>query len=232
MQVMTQQKLDQLLSETGHALELADIALIVELDRYADAVVNGGASSDELSIYEYPLVCAGHVFYAPTIGKEIFWREQVVRAVPSDWHGVAYLWLLAQPTVPTARGIDITKAVKKWGRTCKLTTDDVNRIHAQYTNDNGAGDGSTVRRDYGEIIALLVREYGKTAHYWLNAQESEVKMMLDDWVKRQEAKAAAYRSSKAGSKNPIPPAPSPKIKAMKEFRLCSERIKEQWQKSA
>ena len=224
--MMTMQTVKSLLTETSHELQPEDIAAIIELDKAADVVVRGPDSKAD-SIYAYPLVYGGEVFHAPSIGKQLFWEEQVTRAIPEKWLPCAFLWLLTCQSVPDERGTEIAKTVKKWGRKCRLTSDEVQRVTNAYSADEDQGSGNV--EQYGEIIALLVREYGKDCAHWLNAPEAEINMLLADWTRRQEAKAASYRRSKAGTKNPLPPLPSPKFKASKAYRLLSEKLRASWQ---
>ena len=224
MQQMTTLDVQTLLTETGHLLQVSDVASVVALDKAADVVVAGPVDKAD-SIYAFPLLCGGEAFRAPSIGKQIFWEEQIANVLPEEWLTCAFLWLLTLPEVPGERGSEIGKAVKKWARRCKLTTDDITKVVATYANDDAQG-GENAK--YGEIISLLVREYGKDCRHWLNAPESEINMLLADWTRRQEAKAAAYRTSKVGSKNPLPPVPSPKIKALKKYRELKEKLRASW----
>jgi len=202
-----------------------DIALVVELNKAADVVVNGPADKAD-SIYAFPILCGGEVFVAPTIGKQIYWQEQVSKNVPEDLLTCGYLWLLTFADVPDERGKDILKAVKRWARKCKLDDDDAESIVKVYNKDKDeCGEAN-----YGEIISLLVREYGQDCNHWLNAPESEITMLIADWTRTQEARAAAYRTSKAGNKNPVPPVPSPKIKALKTYRELKDQLRDLWAK--
>ena len=222
MQIMTRQKVQELLDQTQHALALEDVDAIVELDAVASEVVNGAQGSAD-SIYDYPLVVGGEVFRSPTLGKELFWRDQVCEAVTDDMLAAAFLWVLTLTEIPELRGKQIAKAVKGWARKCNLTQADIEYVYSRYTDEDGTDNG---RKDY------LVREYGHDCNHWLNAPEAEIKMLLADWNNQQEAKAAAYRSSKVGAKNPMPPLPSPKVKAQYKFLQLSEAMRAKWQKSA
>jgi len=269
MQLMTKQDVKTLLAETSHVLTVEDFDPIAELDRAAEVVVFGPKDKSE-SVYAFPLLYGGNAFYAPTIGKQMYWQEHVSSVVDDEWLTCAYLWLLSQSEVPQERGKDVLKAIKKWARKCKLTDDDVKRIVSTYEHN---GDSICVGNveilsmilnkygkdankwpeledmdkqiglyieskqpirsaSYGEIISLLVREYGQDCNHWLNAPEHEIAMLLADWTRRQEDKAAAYRRSKAGTKNPLPPLPSPKFKASKHYRELKQKLRDSWQKSA
>lgn len=225
MQLMTIQDVKALLAETGHALTVEDIDRIVDLDAAAAVVVSGPRDKAE-SIYSFPLLYGGDAFRAPTIGKQIYWQEHVATNLDEDWLTCAFLWLLTCPSVPEERGGDVFKAVKRWARRCKLTEGEAKAILETYNKSEESGDAS-----YGEIISLLVREYGKDCDHWLNAPEHEITMLLADWTRRQEEKAAAYRRSKVGSKNPLPPLPSPKFKATKRYREMKNALRALWQKS-
>jgi len=213
-----------MLTDTKHVLTIRDIAPIAELDKAASVVVSGPADKSD-SIYAFPLLCGGEAFRAPSIGKQIYWEEQVANELPEKWLTCAFLWLLTCPEVPEQRGGEIVKAVKKWSRKCKLTADDIAKVISAYSTESEQSGESA---NYGEIISLLVREYGQDCSHWLNAPESEVNMLLADWTRRQESKAASYRASKAGSKNPLPPLPSPKLKAMKTYRELKEKMVASW----
>jgi len=227
MQLMTRQKLKELIAEFNRVLTLDDIELITQLDKAADLVVKG-VQVAESSLFAYPLLVAGEAFKAPTIGKEIYWKEQVVKAIDDELLSAAYFWVLTLDDVPELRGKDIAKTVKRWAKKCKLTASDVDYIQAYYAPDEEQAQKNADAHGYGEIIALLVREYGKDCNHWLNAPESEIKMLLADWTARQEAKAAAYRKSSGGSRNQVAPAPSPKIQALHRFNLIVAEIKASW----
>jgi len=216
-----------LIAKTKHQIELDDLEDIIKLDRAADLVVNGVQVSED-SLFAYPLIVAGETFRAPTIGKEIYWKEQVIKAVDDELLSAAYFWILTFEDVPELRGKDIRKAVKKWARKCKLTTEDVEYIQRYYAPDEAQAEQAEHNRGYGQIVALLVREYGKDCTHWMNAPESEIKMLLADWTARQEAQAAAVRKSKGGSRNQVAPAPSPKIQAQLKFGKLWRALEAKW----
>ena len=213
-----------LMESTGHSLTIDDFDLIAKLDAVADEVVHGIQVGDS-SIYSFPVIVGGYAFFAPTIGKEIFWRECVKDAVCDELKMAAYLWLLQLGEIPKERGEKIEKAVKKWARQCSLNSKDVANVLDKYSVGEAAGPKGA---NYGDVIALLVREYGHDCEHWLNAPEHEIKMMLGDWNNTQEAKASAMRSSKSKGGAPIPPAPSPKIKAVSRFNVIKREIEESW----
>ena len=229
MQLMTRQKIALLIAEFNRVLTLDDIELITQLDKVADRVVKGVQVSAS-SLFAYPLLVAGEAFRAPTIGKEIYWKEQIVKAVDDDYLSAAYFWILTFEDVPELRGKEIQKAVKKWARKCNLTSENIEYVQRYYAPDEAQAKQNDEAHEYGEIIALLVREYGKDCDHWLNAPESEIKMLLADWTARQEEKAAAYRKSRGGSRNQVAPAPSPKIQALHKFNLIVAEIKAEWSK--
>jgi len=226
MQLITIQDIKNLLAETGHALTVEDFEPVIELDNAAEIVVSGAKDSDD-SVFSFPILCGGQAFYSPTIGKQLYWQENIQNVLSENWYTCAYLWLLSCKDVPSERGSDILKAVKKWARKSKLTDQDVDYIISLYSNEETKEN----RAKYGEIIALLVREYGNDCDHWLNAPDHEITMLLADWTRRQEQKAAAYRQSRAGSKNPLPPLPSPKIKAQKRYRELKNQLRDKWLKS-
>lgn len=227
MQIEAHKALTGILEQTGHSLALDDFDLISELDAAAQAVSKGSAS-DPVCLFAYPYYAANCRFNAPTIGKELYWRECVAPAVSDEWQGIAFLWLLSADGIPTERGDDIAAAVKKYGRACPLTGPDAERVLAHFSVHED--EGGTAR--FGEVLALLVREYGKDIDHWLRAPEQEVQMLVADWTARQEAQAAAVRKAQSGRGAPTPPPPTAQIKSLAKFALIRERIREQWQKSA
>ena len=227
MQQMTRQKIAELIAKFNRVLTLDDVELITELDKAAELVVNG-VQVAESSLFAYPLLVAGEAFCAPTIGKEIYWKEQIVNAVDEDMLTAAYFWVLTLDDVPDLRGKDIAKAVRKWAKKCKLTSADVDYVQAYYMPDEAQAKKNAESSSYGEIIALLVREYGQDCEHWLNAPESEIKMLLADWTARQEAKAAQIRKAVKGTRNQVAPAPSPKITAITRFNRVVADIEAKW----
>ena len=227
MQIMTRQKIAELQKTHNRVLTLDDFDLIAKLDEAADVVVNGVQVADS-DTFAYPLLVAGEVFRAPTIGKEMYWKEQVVKYVDDDLIPAAQLWILTFERVPELRGEEIQKAVKKWARKSKLTRKNVDYIHSYYMPDEAQAEQKKEDNSYGELIGLLIREYGKDRDYWMNAEESEIKLVLADLTAQQEARAAEFRKAKGGSRNQVAPAPSPKFVATHNFNKIVAEIKKEW----
>ncbi|MCP4493403.1 MAG: hypothetical protein GY820_39765 [Gammaproteobacteria bacterium] len=212
------------MKETRHRLNLNDVEKIQALDALADVVVNGSGKADE-SIYAYPIFADGQAFHSPTIGKDIYWRECIVDAIPEDWSTVAFLWLISSEHIPAERGPKILKAVKRWGRKSKLTTQDVSFIMDHYRQDREAGGKKS---SYGDVIALLVRVYGGTCDHYLEAPEHEIRMLLSDWTRKQEAEAAAMRRSRGKGTPLTAPSPTLLYRAQYKFDLMKAEIRESW----
>ena len=226
---MTRQKIAELIAKSNRVLTLDDFDLIAELDKAADVVVNG-VQADDSSLFAYPLLVAGETFKAPTIGKEIYWREQVVKFVDDDLLSAAQFWILTFSDVPELRGNQIQKAVSKWARKCKMTTADVDKVQNYYMPDEAQTAKNKEDNSYGDLIGLLVREYGENCNHWLNAPRAEIEILLADFIKRQEVAAAVERRSRKGAVNQVAPSASPKFVAMNKFNLIVLKIESEWSK--
>jgi len=227
MQVMTLQKVKELKAEFNRVLTLEDFELIERLDKAADLVVNGVQVADS-SLYAFPLYVAKEKFQAPTIGKEVYWREQVVKHVDDDFITAAQFWILTFDEVPELRGADIQKAVKKWAKKCSMTAADAEKVQNYYMPDEAQATKNKADNSYGALIGLLIREYHKDCKHWLNAPDSEIKLLLADWTAQQESKAREYRKAKSGTKNQVAPAASPKFVMLHKFNLIVAEIKREW----
>ena len=229
MEVMTRQTVDSLLAETGHQLTPDDIDGIVALDKCA-VRIRKGEDDKELRLFDFPYYADGVAFHVPTIGKDVFWRERIVDCVPEEWRTVAFLWLLSQESLPDGLTTRVMiRKIKRFGRKCMVSLPNVKKVLDRFTADDGEGSEQS---EYGAILSLLVREYGQTCQHWLSAPIHEIQLHLADWTKRQEAQAAAMRKASAKSKQPTPPAATPKIKALAGFATLREEMRAKWQKSA
>lgn len=227
MQVMTLQKIKELKAEFSRVLTLEDFELIARLDKAADLVVNGVQVADS-SLFAYPLYVAKERFTAPTIGKEMYWREQVIKHVEDDLIPAAQFWILTFDEVPELRGKDIQKAVLKWARKCNLNSEDAEKVRNYYMPDEPQEAKNKEDNKYGALIGLLIREYGENCKHWLNADNSEIEILLADWTAQQEAKAREFRKAKGGSRNQVAPAASPKFVMLHKFNLIVAEIKREW----
>jgi hypothetical protein len=219
MQQMTKNEVKRLIEKCARKLTLDDVDLIMKLDAAAEKVVNPVPS--KLRLFDFPVVVAGYRFHTPTLGKDIYWREVVSGAVDDELSGAAFFWLLTFEDTPTFASDDVLREVCRWAKHCSLTEADIKYLEKLYVSDNGGSSG-----DYGDIIALLVREYGQTVEHWLNAPESEITMLVNDFTKRQEAAAAEMRKTKNG--RAVAPSPSPKIRALAEFSRIKAEIERIW----
>lgn len=243
---LAQDRLAQLLTETGHALTLDDHSHIVRLDELARAVLD---PCDDVvdSILNHPVLCGNVTLKKPSIGKLLWYDEYVVEWF-SDRPDVAelvfaYLLASSNDEGSTDELVDLKtteKIVFKWAKMLTATeaefAEAMARVYPHAENEDGERGESSQE---GALMALLAREYGHTPAWWLwEAPISLVNAMLADYVARNEAAERERRRaargngggfSKGGSAKPVPPSPDRAMRAQKRLREYSNKLKQRWE---
>jgi hypothetical protein len=79
----------------------------------------------------------------------------------------------------------------------------------------------------GKLIAMLCREYGHEADYWMwESPLSIITTFVNDYVSRIEAENAAAR--KAASPGSKPPMSDTKLKRISDMRAFVKELREKW----
>lgn len=80
--------------------------------------------------------------------------------------------------------------------------------------------------NYGGLIAMLLREYGSTPDYWLYEVPVEtIGALVDQYILKVNAESEAHSKSAPSGKAP---APTARLKALRDFRIKLNEIKEKW----
>ena len=239
MQQESESRVRDMLARTGHVLVVADFDDLSELDRLAAEITNPQSGIDS-PLNQHPVFIGGIPVYPLTLAHLTFLDEAAKLDVyEDDERVIAMLW------VTTLKAIDDSlynpavcrRELRRFARSCRWTEHDVahvmelryGRIAARAQQaDSKKGEGGD-----GALIGLLAREYGESPDYWMRqAPIGVIEACIADWNAQKEAQAAAYRKSARGKGNPVPPAPSPKIVALRKFRECAERIEAKWRSAA
>ena len=236
MQWMTKQDLASLLTETSHALAVEDLDDVLALDALADVVVNGVQSDDD-DLLAMPFIVGGIAFWPMSLAKIIYWRDVLSSAFDGDevLTSAAMLWICSQRNFSpsdqpeTADPRAMRKTITKWAKHCPLSESQIMRVMGEYCDGDETKSGATNANKYGQLIALLIREFGQSWQYWISAPLDEIRACLAEWTARVEAEAASIRRSAAKGGKPIPPTPSPKIKALQAYRIAKNELRDKWQ---
>ena len=225
---MTQQTVMRLLSETKHRLTLDDFDLLQELDEIATRLVSG--RSGERSLLSMPFIRGGIKFYPTTIAKDLYWQEVVSGHVDEAWEPIAFLWLMSHDGLPDATADEVQKRVKSFARTLNIDEAVLREIVDHYNPKTGGAKEKENEYNYGDVIALLIREYGQSWEYWMNAPSDTVATCIDAWNKKQEEEIRQAYKAKSGGRGTVSIA-TRKHQIMREFRLKKEEIAAIWQKN-
>jgi hypothetical protein len=226
MQVMTKQTVTNLLSETSHKLTIDDIDSIQELDEIARRIVF--KKLGEESLLSRPLIRCGVTFYPATIAKDLYWREVICGNVDKAWEGVAFLWLMSHETVPDAADGEVQKHVKDFARSLHMDEAILQEVVDHYNPKTGAAKEKDNEHSYGDVIAMLIREYGQDWEYWMNAPSKTIITCIEAWNKKQEDELRQAYRAKSGGRGTISIA-TRKHQLMRDFRLKTDEIRAKWQ---
>ena len=233
----------QRLIDEGIALDpLADFDAIAEINELADAATKPRPCIVTDAILDAPVTCGGVQFRALTIAAHLWLRDVATPALEHD----EYLCGLAIPFAMANRDAlddlnderDIRRAVKRWGRkACRRITDTqlagVFRHFGIELAEDGDGipedaeDAQDAREQYGNVLALLIREYGGDPNYWIfEANPQTVDVCLRDTMLKAHYEAEDHRATAAKGGKAIAPDPNSPlmqsqfamIKRVRQFR--------------
>ena len=234
MNMMTRQSLNGLLENTGHSLTLDDYDLIKRLDACATKVVDPAAEENE-SLLSAPVWVSGVPVYPLSVGLAMWLDEIILPWFDGDPHyqtlSMVYVLTLEDPfpvleSFGSAR--DAKKAIRKWWFRCPWRQEQIERVtELRYPK----GDAVEAESNYGAVLALLCREYGNSPQYWMAQPIGMTSAMLSDFTARQESEAASNRKAAAKGGKALAPPPSPKLRALKQYRSIETEIEATWQKT-
>jgi hypothetical protein len=227
MRKETENAVAQLLSETGHALAVADFDDIAALDKLA-----GDLATDSEDLDIKPVWVGGvqvqplTLYRAAWLGWAREWAGDdealVVGSIGLVLTATCHATLADVHDTDTLRG-----AVVRWMRSTPWTPAQFRRATEMRLQP---ADGTEHKGDgTGGIVAFLSAEYGASPDYWLyEADAAIIASLLAEWVKKQEAQAEGMRRASKGRAT-VAPVATPKFRAARLFREKCEEIKAKWQ---
>lgn len=234
MNAECRKRLESMLRETGHALSLDDADDVAELDRLAQAVCDPSSGIDS-ALNDHPVYVRDIPVFPLTLAHLVYIDEGAdALRLDDSMRGVFPVWVCTQSEIADEhwRADIMAGVVRTWARKCRWTEGDIQAvINLRLRRLVEAAGTREAKGQVGEgaLVAMLAREYGGDPDYWLHrAPISVIEACVADWNRQQEAQASAYRRSSAGRGVAVPPAPSPKIKALRAMRECAERIEAKW----
>jgi len=236
MQHETKQKLSEMLTRTGHVLDVADFDDIGELDKLAGKVADPASGIDS-PLRGHPVFFRGVPVYPLTLAHLTFLDEcPALLAITEAEQTLCMLWVATIPTI-TDELYDPDKSrktLKKWARKCKWTEQDIDAIiELRYGRlvTTPKEDGQDESETDSALIGMLSREYDGDPKYWMyEAPIGVIEACVADWNRQQEAQASAHRKAAGGKGPAVAPAASYKFVATRHFRECAERIEDKWQR--
>jgi len=211
----------------GLTMSCTDFDDLAELDELAKACAAPQPSDLTSAVMDYPIEVGGVKFRALTIAGRIWARDIGIPATQSDP-------LLSSLVIPFAMANrerlstlcdagKVVRAIKRWGRwKCRRLTEPQLIYALRWFGmlDNGEGEDRVDAPDeYGALLAILIREYGSDANYWLyDAPMDIVKVCLNDITIKTYCEYEAVRKTAAASGKAIAPDPnSPQVVSYTKF---------------
>lgn len=213
LQEQTKIEVETLLEKTGRTLTLDDFADVLEIDKLVRTITKVPKTLEQ-DLLGIPMLVAGCKFYPVTIGHLLFADAELDYLQEQDPQLYVYslcylLTVRAVADLPEYEGFEpqaFEKRVTKWQHKSPLREEHFAHILEKlYSFDvyaPGPDEDVEVERkatDYGPLIALLVREYGKDPQYWLTQPQDIIQQCLDDY-EREQIRELNIEAAKFGGK--------------------------------
>jgi len=234
-------ELKNLLKSTNHSLTVDDFDDIVKLDKLCKAITDNDAPIND--IVDMPVVIGGYQLKQPSIGVLEWYNEWYLpmfdhSALMCD-AGLAYALSLSDTPDELWK---INSKVRAWWRITlfkrklgctheelRVVLKKLLNISDDENNDEQSDTEEDEPANTGKLIAILCKEYGHTAPYWLwEAPIGLINTFLYDYNARIEAETENIRNASLGSNKP-PPTKSRAMK-FKKLREHKATMRDKWQK--
>ena len=234
-------EMKNLLKSTKHSLTVDDFDDIVKLDKLCKAITDSESPIND--IIDMPVVVGGYQLKQPSIGVLEWYNEWYLPMFDGDalMSDVGLAYALSLSDVPTelwniSDKKIVRKNIKLFMRQLGCTHEELRVVQKKLLNiseeDESNGKEEVQEEDEpentGKLIAVLCKEYGHTAPYWLwEAPIGLINTFADCNTARVEAEVESTRN--ACSTNKPPPAAT-RIKKFKELREHKNMMRNKWQK--
>ena len=228
------QELRSLQDQTSHSLDIDDFDDITRLEELCHAITDN--SEPDNDILDMPVTLGGYQLKQPSIGVLEWYNEYYLPLFDTDPlmadGGLAFALSLADTPAELWELNDkkaVKKAVKRFLRRLSCTHQELQDVLIQLlgvkeNEGESKGEGSA-----GRLVAMLCKEYGHTAHYWMwEAPIGYINTFVHDYVARVEAETESVRNASTGASKP-PPAES-RVKKFKALRDHTNMMRDKWQK--
>ena len=226
------------LEETGHVLTLDDFSDLYQTNELAKQVRNDHVAND-LGLLQLPVFAGDYEFHPVSIGVWDWYSE-----LPSEWYdddetmqGLSMAFCLTfgpkrhDELLALSEQRRFEKALSKWRRHMTLPAEHLSdAMRACLPPPVTDPQDDPVK--HGSVVALLKREYGNTADYWMwEVSIAFCRAMMEDYLARAfgEADANAKMTNRNGKKSThVEKTTSKKIAAINAMRKQREILVEKW----
>jgi len=171
---MTVAAVDELLRQTGHTLTVLDIDDILILNAACEKYLHPGSSSD-VRMFAGPVQCGSVTLYPLTYSASAWLDERGF-----DWCGdsddpladMVLLYALslsnkAQALWAIEGKVELRRCLKRFRRRLHATPVEVDWAIKQVVQLSYGSTGDNNERNYGSVIAALLREFGSSPDFWM-----------------------------------------------------------------
>ena len=229
------QELRNLQSQTKHSFDLDDFDDIARLDELCCAITDN--SDPDNDILDMPVTLGCYQLKQPTIGILEWYNEYYLPLFDADPlladGGLAFALSLTDTPWALWELNDkrkVKRKVKKFLRQLSCTHQELQDVLIKLLGVKESNSDSGEKGSAGRLIAMLCKEYGHTAHYWMwEAPVGYINTFVHDYVARVEAETENVRNASKGSDKP-PPAAS-RVKKFKALREHTTMMRDKWLKT-
>jgi len=190
------------------------------------------------AILDYPITCAGLKFFDLTIAARLWCRDIAFPALEEHpiLHGMAVPFAMCNRTKlgEITEPSQVKRAVWTWTfmKCRKLTQDQLSNILSWFglIEPEGQDDPTpdTSESDYGNVLAILTREYGGKPEYWIfDAPAEVVQVCINDVITKAFFEHQAMEKANQGAgRNAKAIAPDPNSPQVRAHTLFIRKVRE------
>ena len=219
----TKEKVSKVMAKTGHSLCLDDLPDIIELDRIAEEI-HGAAKLASASSDLFQL--GGRTFTKPTFARADFIERLQARYILPAFVLTGIMYALdVEHDASDLRAIPSRRELMRYRASLDCTATDIAESIERLQNvpSDADADDSKQEADGFRICCIIAREIGGSPEEWMDASESKLGAALRTIDEKIQAEISANKGRKA-----TPPAPTPKLYAVKRFADKLKALELKW----